>query len=146
MATARDLSAFARAPWRRRALALEAVWELLRARIDTARPATHYTRHLGDLKGKAVAPDPDQVARAAEIGHMVARVAPWMPVRAVCLQQALAVRRMLRRRGLPAVVHLGLARAPRDGQREAHAWVKAGSTVISGDVDLDRFVVVGEFS
>lgn len=144
-----DLRAFMRAPAARRRLALEAAWELARARIDTTRPAAHYTRRLGRLGAPAAltAEQPDAVL-AAEIGHVVEAVAHAVPFRAKCLQQALAVRRMLARRGVPVTVHLGVARDPagRAGAEAAHAWVTAGGRVVSGATDLDRYAIVGTFS
>lgn len=141
-----------RSPLRKKLLAAEATAELIRARLDTLRPATHYTRILGTLGETAAAAADRDVGQAHEIGHVTARVAGFMPFRALCLQQALAVRRMLRRRSIPATVYLGVARASAGQLREAdatdiaHAWVSAGDTVISGgDADLSRFVVVGVF-
>ena len=152
MRLARRLRAFVNAPSGRKRLALEAGWELLRARVDTLRPARHYTRHLGEL---GAAPDqavPDRdIVLAAEIGHVVAVTAKAMPFRAVCLQQVLAVRRMLNRRGVRATVYLGLKRdsderAAAGALDTAHAWVKTGDRVVNGGGGLERFVVVGTFS
>lgn len=142
-----DARAFLRAPAARRRLAIEAVGELIRARIDTALPAAHYTRRLGRLGTRAMPAGPGDEALAAEIGSIVAAAARAMPFRARCLQQALAVRRMLSRRGVPATVYLGVARSgTADAIGAAHAWVEAGGRVVSGDTDLDRFAVVGVFA
>lgn len=136
------LRALARASWPRRLLGAEAVLELVRARILTALPAQVYTRALG----QAGAPMTERVAprdraRAAEIGEVVATIAHGLPFRAVCLQQVIATRRMLLRRGLRGTVRLGV----RDGL-QAHAWLHLGGDVISGDGDLDQFAVIGTFS
>lgn len=146
MRLARDLGAVVRSTGRRRWLAIEALGALLRARLDTARAPAHYTKFLGEMGGEARAPDEEQQRIAVEIGRVVANVAARMPFRALCLQQALAVRRMLDRRGVPAVVYLGLAKEAHGGQRDAHAWVEAGSRVVSGNMDLDRFAVIGVFA
>lgn len=151
MARRPRLSSFFRIPLRLQGLALEAGWELARARIATSRPAAHYTRLLGaSASDNAPAPAaPEQEQAAAEIGAVVERAARWMPFRALCLQQAIATRRMLDRRGLPAVVYLGLARDPAArsaGDEPAHAWVRTGGKVVMGDTDLDRFAVVGTFA
>ena len=136
-----------RAPMRGKLLILEAVWQLARARFDTTRPASHYTRFFGTLHGEATVPTPEQEALAADIGGLVARVARGMPFEARCLQQVLAVRRMLDRRGVPAVVYLGLDRtAMKAEDRIAHAWVKSGQRVVNGDIALERYAVVGVFS
>ena len=151
MARRPRLSSFFRLSWRLRLLTIEAGWELARARLDTLRAAAHYARGLGVLSDQT-APSPaaqEEERRAAEIGAIVARVAAAMPFRALCLQQALATRRMLRRRGLPATVFLGLAHDPaerRATDEPAHAWVQTGQRVVNGDQDLERYAVVGVFS
>lgn len=151
MAKPPKLTSFFRLPARFKRLALEAGAELVRARLDTLRPATHYTRHFGELGGEVPQADPAQEVIALEIGFVVDRVAEKLPFRALCLQRALATRRMLRRRRVPATVYLGLLRDPEkrrdttDGS-PAHAWVQTGNRVVSGDEDLDRFAVVGAFT
>jgi len=149
----RRLGAFARAPSARKRLALEAAWALALARVATLGPARRYTRKLGALGAAERAADPDQLAAAREIGHVVAVTAASMPFRAVCLQQAIATRRMLARRAIPATVHLGLARSAAEERGDAaapayaaHAWVTCAGQVVNGEIDLDRYVVVGTFA
>lgn len=158
------ISAFVRAPTKRKLLALEAAWELLCARILTLRPATVYSPALGRLieaepPGKL---NSDTVPNAAfdretgrgaaeEIGHVVEVVGRCMPFDARCLQQAIAVRRMLTRRGIPATVYLGIARDRADRTdatlgRAAHAWVIVGTRVVSGDGVLDNYAIVARFA
>jgi hypothetical protein len=152
----RWIRAFLRAPARRKALALEAACELLRARILTLRPATVYSPALGRL----VETDPQENpasgtatgrVEAAEIGHLVEVVGACLPFRALCLEQAIAVRRMLTRRGIPAMVYLGIARDRADRAqaelgRAAHAWVEVGSRVVSGEGVLEKYAVVARFA
>jgi len=152
MKLARRIGAFARAPATRKGLALEAAWELLRARILTLRPASAYSPALGTLVETEPPASPVAGrAEAEEIGHVVAVVGRCLPFRALCLQQAIAVRRMLTRRGIPAVVYLGVARdqadrAQADLGRAAHAWVAVGSRVVSGDGVLEKYAIVARFA
>lgn len=152
----RRIGAFIRAPAMYKLLALEAAWELLRARLLTLLPATAYTPELGRL----VETSPPQVSapvnlagrsEAAAIGHVVGVVGRCMPFRALCLQQAIAVRRMLNRRGIPAMVYLGISRDQSDRiradlGRAAHAWVTVGSRVVSGEGVLEKYAVVARFA
>ena len=156
MKLARRIGAFVRAPATRKRLALEAAWELLCARILTLRPATVYSPALGTLVEiePPAGPVPDSVtgrAEAEEIGHVVEVVGRCLPFRALCLQQAIAVRRMLTRRGIPAMVYLGVARdradrAQADLGQAAHAWVAVGSRVVSGDGVLEKYAIVARFA
>ncbi len=151
MSVGRGIASFLRAPGRRQALALEAAGELARARLITLLPARIYTRDFGSMNA---APDAAVAAAcpeaASEIGRMVETVARAMPFRALCLQQAVAARRMLRRRGVRATVYLGVKRnaAARNmaGQGSAaHAWVEVGSQVVNGDGNLGDYAIVARF-
>ena len=148
------VAAFFAAPAARKRLAIEAAWELMCARLLTLRPASVYSPALGRLVAHDApfngAPETDEMdAVAAEIGGVVTRVAGLLPFRARCLQQAIAVRRMLTRRDIPAMVYLGVARARQDraeADHAAHAWVTVGARVISGDGVLDKFAIVARFA
>ncbi len=89
-------------------------------------------------------------ADATRLGAAVAGVARRMPFRALCLQQALATKRMLRRRGHLATLNLAISKHPVDRaqptqSREAHAWITIGDTVVCGGNDFDRYAVVARF-
>ena len=62
---------------------------------------------------------------------------------AVCLPQAVAAQRMLRRRGIDSKICLGVAK--QGVELIAHAWVEAGSNVVIGDAERRRFTTVAEF-
>ena len=59
---------------------------------------------------------------------------------ATCLTQALTAHVLLRRRGRPAELRLGVA--PNGGGLEAHAWVESGGRVIIGDADVRRYAPI----
>ena len=118
-------------------------------------PGVAKTRSIKTL-GRLVETDPpdgplSDGREAEEIGHVVEIVGRCMPFRALCLQQAIAVRRMLDRRGIPAMVYLGIARDRADRAqaelgRAAHAWVTVGSRVISGEGVLEKYAIVARFA
>jgi hypothetical protein len=81
----------------------------------------------------------DEARRLGRAVERVAAVLPWQPV---CLQRALAVGWMLRRRGIDYETHLGITDAQ---PPSAHAWVTVDGGVVQGapidDVtELARFV------
>jgi hypothetical protein len=142
------LRAFVQAPWSRRLLAVECCAALLCARCVTLFPPRVYLPAVWPA-GVALPPDTSDMS-ARSIGAMAAAVARYLPVRALCLQQALAVRWMLRRRGYRPVLCLGVgrtadARAAAAAGRAAHAWVSVGPEVVCGDGKLGDYVVVGRF-
>lgn len=80
--------------------------------------------------GEAASPAPAATwGRARGLARLVDRVADRLPWRPVCLPRALATRAMLRRRGIPCELHLGItSTAP----LAAHAWVTTGGQVVQG--------------
>jgi hypothetical protein len=62
------------------------------------------------------------------------------------LQQAFAALLMLRRRGLAARVHLGVAHRPGLGPLEAHAWSYCGSVAVTGVDRAADFIPIAAFA
>ena len=92
-------------------------------------------RSLARIARPAGSPDPTP-GEVDRIGWAVGSAARFVPG-ATCLPQALAAEAILRRRGHPADLRLGVKRI--DSGVEAHAWVESYGRVIVGDGDLDRF-------
>lgn len=84
---------------------------------------------------------------AGDVSRAVARAARHVPFRAVCLQQAFAASLMLRRRGLAASVHLGLARGKISANGlKAHAWCYCGEVPVTGDNIAPAFQQIASFT
>lgn len=85
-------------------------------------------RGLLERASAAEAPPPLPASPAA-VGAAVRAAARGVPS-AHCLVEALAAEAMLRRRGVPAQLHLGVRR---DGERiGGHAWLETDGEVIVG--------------
>jgi hypothetical protein len=85
--------------------------------------------------------DPQPV-NVPDLGRAVAGVARRAPFRALCFEQGLTVQRMLRRRGLPAVLHYGIgAGAP----PRAHVWVSLDGEIVHGGELAPQFQEVGQW-
>ena len=77
------------------------------------------------------------------IGWAVQAVSRRLPGKNACLVQALAAQSMLRRRGYPSELRIGVAGRDADGAIKAHAWVEYRGTVIIGEVaDLASYSVL----
>jgi Transglutaminase-like superfamily len=72
---------------------------------------------------------PEQAAWA------VAAAARRLPGGATCLPRALVCDAMLRRRGYPARLHIGVAGRGGVARLRAHAWVEMDDRVVIGDLD-----------
>jgi len=68
------------------------------------------------------------------------RLSPW---RSVCLHRALTLHRMLRRRGVPSVLHYGIS--PVSGKFGAHMWVTLGDEILIGGETRAAHVCVAHF-
>ena len=81
---------------------------------------------------------PSSQRPAARVVWAVKIAGRYVPA-ASCLPQALTTQTMLKRRGYPAQIHIGLARSEA-GMLEAHAWVESEGRVLVGDLtDLARY-------
>jgi hypothetical protein len=132
------IARFVRLPAGQRRLLIEAAWELVRAsavtRLRPFRSGVRPPELPGDARGGA-----DQAEACA---WSVRAVAARAPFRAKCLQQAVALQRMLRRRGLPGRLHYGIANAP---LLEAHAWVTLDGRMLIGGEEARRFQEVASW-
>lgn len=112
-----------------RRLLLEALRELTVVRLALqARPMSALTRE--PAAGSRTA-DPVRIAWAV---RAAARAVPGV----ACLAQALAVQRMLARRGRMSNVQVGVAKS--DEGLEAHAWLVCDGQIVIGGEQADAFV------
>ena len=125
---------FARLPPAERRLVVAAVLVLASVRLGlTLLPFTALDRLLRWL-GR---PRPGRAVTSERIAWAVGVTAAHVP-RATCLSRALAARVLLGRRGIPAIVRIGVAREGHAGLA-SHAWVEHEGRVLLGDGHLDRY-------
>ena len=82
--------------------------------------------------------NPRQAALVKRVSYFIPRVAARLPWRADCLVQAIAAERWLGRHGIATVLTLGVPR-DRPADFEAHAWLSAGSRIVTGG-DISGYV------
>jgi hypothetical protein len=134
--------------WGDRGLLVEAQALLAVARLVVLLvPFRFYSSYLGmhmaeSPVGENNAAPRTTLRRVAWAIGAISRRAPW---RCRCLEQALAAKVMLRVRGVPNTLYLGVARSA-DKQLEAHAWVRSGPFYVTGGNGRDRYAVVSTFS
>lgn len=122
-----------RMPWSDRALAFESLVMLAAARIFVkVTGGKNLVVRIGatPVRGSAERSlSADAISGpVAHIGAMVERIARATWWRSMCLEKALAGKWMLRRRGIPSIMYVGMAK--RDGEFLGHAWlVREGQTV-----------------
>jgi transglutaminase superfamily protein len=112
---------------------------LLKA-LTFRRLAPRLGRHLAV---SSTVPDRSRSREVARIRWAVGAAARHLPWRPVCLPQAITAQWMLRRRGIPSTLYLGAD--PAHGY-DAHAWVRAGATIVAGGPREARFAIVASFA
>jgi hypothetical protein len=132
-----------------RQLVVEAIAALLGARLRSVLPFKVLARQLGGIVAPHTLAPPALLSPAEEetvlaIRWSIGAVAPWMPFRTLCLQQAIAARAMLARRGIGSVLHLGV-QGITGPKLEAHAWLDAGGLNVTGYPVDPALAEVGRF-
>ena len=128
----------------RRAL-VEASWYLILALtrlrlMPFSRVAPTLGRHMAESPDTAA---PGTLAAAEQVRWAIETASGIMPKKLTCFPRAVAATAMLRRRAVPSTLYLGVDHAR---SLEAHAWVRAGSILVTGGPDPGRFTVVSMFS
>lgn len=128
-----------------RALLVEAVARLCAASLMLrvlrfSRLAPRLGRHMAE---SPAAEDRITAGGALRIRWAVETAARHLPWKPACLPQAVAAQWMLRRRGIASTLYLGID--PASGY-DAHAWVRAGSVIVTGGPRPDHFAVVSSFA
>ena len=139
-----------RLDWGQRLVLLEAACNLAAAQVAIhLLPFRWVSSRLGRLGNKP--PDrpisTEQQRQARQVGWAIMALARYFPWDAKCLAQAVAGKWMLQRRGLPSTLYLGVDRG-RDEERwlEAHAWLRCGTDIITGERQHERFKVLAAFT
>jgi hypothetical protein len=109
-------------------------------------------RRLAAMFGDVGTEGPDEVPLAhgeiaRRIGWAVACMARYVPWDGRCLTQAIAGERMLARRGIAGTVYFGAGKAAEHGGKMAfHAWLRCGSSFVTGGDGRARYQVLACFS
>ena len=68
-----------------------------------------------------------------------------LPLRTKCIEQGIAVQRLLRQSGIDARLHYGARHDPLDQQLQAHVWVTVGGKVVIGETDAEEFAEIASY-
>ncbi len=143
------LSKILRRDWKDRVCFVEALCWLGVAKVVVHTiPFRVLSRSLGVRDSETDATfSPAARAIAVQVSWAVQTAARYVPLGFVCLPQALAAWRMLRRRGLPTTLYFGVATDPQDGSKLlTHAWLRAGDKIVTGEHRAGQYVGVANFA
>lgn len=109
-------------------------------------PFRWLTPMLGSVKAESPTAIIDVTERSVRrIAWAIGVATSRLPVDCSCLAQALAAKGMLRRRGIASTLYLGVDPHSGDPFR-AHAWLRCGSIVVTGDRGREEFAPVATFA
>jgi len=80
-----------------------------------------------------------------DVGWAVAAAARRLPLRTKCIEQGVAVQRLLRQSGHPAVLHYGVRDGGQAGPLQAHVWVTLDDRPVVGGEEASGFRQVATF-
>ncbi len=86
-----------------------------------------------------------QDMKAKQIGWAVVTMSYHTFWQSTCLVQAIAAQMMLKIRGIPGTIYMGMAK-DREGTLLAHAWVRCGSKIITGAPESGQFTIIAAFA
>ena len=84
----------------------------------------------------------DTIRSVAWAINAVCNRTPW---ESMCLVRAFCAKRMLRKRGLPATVYMGVQK-DKDGKLVAHAWTRCGAFFVTGGDGSETYTITNYFS
>ncbi len=82
---------------------------------------------------------------ARSIRNIVLLVCKHTPWESKCLVQALLVQHFLQRKGIATTLYLGVNKDKQD-YLMAHAWIRCGEMIVTGQNEKDHFIEVAKFS
>lgn len=104
-------------------------------------PFRHIYRFLQAYSVPSDGSLPDRADEVNLVEISVSRMANLLPWKSLCLARSIAAFIMLRGRGIPAVMHLGV-NFLEDTSLSAHAWIHDGSGVTEGISNNHAFTAV----
>ncbi|MCQ2516582.1 MAG: lasso peptide biosynthesis B2 protein [Saccharofermentans sp.] len=78
------------------------------------------------------------------IRNAVIKVCQKTPWESKCMVQALTAKRILNSMGFPCTLYMGVMNSPETGEMIAHAWLRCGDKIVTGD-GYENYTVTGVF-
>ncbi|GAB4300113.1 MAG: lasso peptide biosynthesis B2 protein [Marinilabiliales bacterium] len=113
------------------------------ARLNTTfLPSKKYLKKLGrdkTLTSENNMPEHEEYVRILK--KSIRRAVKYTPFKTKCLQQAYAGKIILNKANIPSTVYFGLAK-DKNNKLIAHAWLRTGNIIVTGEKEKSKFTVV----
>jgi hypothetical protein len=134
-----------RRSWRDYLLLAETMIRLALGRIAIALLPFQYVAKLSSRPTRSRMPAPYlEILAVKRVRWAVAACSRRVPWRAMCFEQGLVAQAMLRRRGIPSLLHYGAA-FDDCGELTAHVWVRTQDHNVSGCENAAHFALLATF-
>jgi hypothetical protein len=88
---------------------------------------------------------PQNLRDVSQVKKTIARVSRRVPWRCRCYEQAFTGKLMLNRRKIPSTIYFGVAK-DENNELKAHAWLRCGDLILTGNKEREIFTRVVWFS
>jgi len=141
----KKLTVLRRLTWLQRGLVVEAFCLLRLTRAASFwLPFRYLVPYLGAVqKESPVTVNPSQEHLLKQVGWSVRSTSQYTPWVSNCMAQAMVAKFILRRRGIPSTLYIGVSKT--DELLAGHAWLRAGTKIITGGGALSRYKQVIRF-
>lgn len=142
----RKISSFFKIEREERRLFFKALWLLLIWKMEIVfLPMRWYVAKFGK-KGLEFNEEVElDRSLVRKIQNSVKRADSILPWKSKCLTEAISTKRLLERKSIRSTLYLGVARDEK-GKLIAHAWLRQGKRIVSGENGYEKFTVVEKFS
>ncbi len=133
--------------WEDRLLALETVFILGFSRLAVILLPFRWIAHfLGEVNKETPTRTTSFDQTVLRLGKIIKLAAPHTPWKSNCLAQAIAGKIMLTRRHIPSTLYIGVTKdKDHSADLSAHAWLRCGDRMVTGDQNRQDFTIVGRF-
>jgi hypothetical protein len=83
-----------------------------------------------------------QIKHVSHAINIMSRYTVW---ESMCLVKAIAAMKMLEKRKIESTIYFGTAKGE-NGKMIAHAWLRSGPFYVTGEEEMERFIVVSKFA
>lgn len=109
-------------------------------------PFKYVKRYLGEAKVESpYEVNEESYREARRIRSMVLLACKYTPWESKCLVRAMLVQYFLKQKNIATTVYLGVNKDDFNNMK-AHAWIRCGEMIITGQYEKDHFIQVASFS
>ncbi|MGE0090833.1 MAG: lasso peptide biosynthesis B2 protein [Bacteroidales bacterium] len=121
-------------------------WLIFATVLARLTPLRWFNHLLGEFKKEDLTElESTQIEIVQQFKKNLRRWKRYLPWRIKCFEEAITAKKVLEKYKIKTTLYLGVDKNDKK-ELTAHAWIKAGSKMITGEKGYERYVVVGFYS